>query len=224
MNRFLRGASFAAALIISASTLFGCGKDFSEELTLINQLSDTVMSVEAGEILINETVTLEKDITGVEESRAIETYVRFSNGPESPDFELEKNEWITATGENTVYTFVKSGETMFELFDGVGGYAEEAPDIYETLRIDFDAEDITDLEVSNAEKGNDCYKLTMTGDYANKFDKESDGVKFDCTNVVICYYIDSLGNFTKRTCEITTALTADGETQTMTQFIEAKIK
>ena len=233
MNRFLRGASLAAALIVSTSMFFACGnnpngkinkKDFEEKLTFINEVSDKALNIEKGEILVNETVTLENDIESVAKNRTIETYVRFSNGPEMPDFELEKTTCLKGSEDVERYTFVKSGETMFELFNGVGEYAEEAPDIYEALRIDFDVDSIKNIEVLDAEKGNDCYKLTMVNEYANKFDKDSDGVKFDCTEVIISYYVDSLGHFTKRTCEITTTLIANGESQSMTQFIEAKIK
>ena len=129
MNKFLRGACFAAALVVSTSMLFSCKEDYSEELAKITETTDKALGLEKGEILVNETFTLEKDIADVAENGTIETFVRFSNGPESPDFELEKTEYMINAGSNPVYTFVKSGETMFELFDGVGEYAEDAPDI-----------------------------------------------------------------------------------------------
>ena len=223
MNKFLRGACFAAALVISASTLFGCKKDISEELSIITEVSDEALGITEGEILVNETIKVEKAIEGVVQNGNIETYVVFSNGPENPDFELQRNEYAGDSEIAPVYTFVKSGEIMFELFDGVGEEVDTAPDIYEALRIDFDADDIKSLESSIAEKGNTCYTLTMIGDYADKYDSSADGADFDCTEVVICYYINSLGKLTKRTCEITSTLTVNGEAQTVTRFIESKI-
>ncbi len=226
MNRFIKGAALGLALVLSSAAFFGCQSkaDISEEFEFVTGVSDKALSINEGEILVNETVTAEKDIEGVVQSKDIETYITFSNGPEAPDFELQRTEVLAASSDViSEYTFVKSGETMLELFDGVGDYATEAPDIYESFAIDFGTDEISELEVTGAEKGNDCYMMTMTSEYADKLDAESDGAKFDCTSVVICYYIDSLDRLTKRTCEITYTLTADGESQTVTRFIDSKI-
>ena len=225
MNRYIKGAALGLAFILSSTIFCGCQNEtnIADKLAIVTEISDKALSISEGEILIKETVTAEKDIEGVAQSMDIETYVRFTSGPEAPDFELERSQLITSTGDCSEYNFVKSGETLLELFDGVGDYADEAPDIYETFNIDFGVDEISEFEVIDAEKGNDCYKMTMTPEYADKYDTESDGAKFDCTSVVICYYIDSVDRFTKRTCEITFTLTVDGESQTVTRFIESKI-
>ena len=225
MNRLIKGAALGLALVLSSTAFFGCQSkaDISEKFEFVTGVSDKALSVTEGEILVNETVTAQKDIEGIVQSKDIETYITFSNGPEAPDFELQRTEVLASSGDRSEYTFVKSGETMLELFDGVGDYATEAPDIYESFAIDFGTDEISELEVTDAEKGNDCYMMTMTSEYADKLDTESDGTKLDCTSVIICYYIDSLERLTKRTCEITYTLTLDGESQTVSRFIDSKI-
>ncbi|MBQ8249710.1 MAG: hypothetical protein IJY93_07530 [Clostridia bacterium] len=225
MNRFAKCAALGLALVLSSTAIFGCQSkaEVSEKLEYVTGISNKALNISEGEILVNEKVTVEKVIEGIAQNKDIETYIVFTNGPEAPDFELQKNETLADTGEYSVYTFVKSGETMIELFDGVGDVAVEAPDIYEALRVDFSADEISKLEVTKAEKLNDCYKMTMVSEYADKYDTETDGVTYDCTSLVICYYIDSVERLTKRTCEITYTLTVNGESQTVTRFIESKI-
>ncbi len=226
MNRFAKCAALGLALILSSTAIFGCQSkvDYTEKLEFLTEVSDKALNIAEGEILIVETRAVEKEIEGVAQDVKIETSVLFWGGPDNPDFELKRTESYSTTGVYNKYTFVKSNDQMLELFNGVGtNEVTEAPDIFEAFEIDFGTDEISELEVIDVEKLNDCYALTMTDDYVNKFDTEVDGAKFDCTSVVISYYIDSLDRLTKRTCEITYTLTVNGESQTVTTFIESQI-
>ena len=225
MNRFFRIVSLGAALCVGAALLVGCRdeKDISEKLELISEGCSKAISDESGEILVYKTVRFQNDVEGVLDSSIEETYVRFANNAGAPDFELTRDTTMSVSGDVSSYQFLKEGETMIELFNGSGGYATEAPDIFEEFYVDFEAADIESVKVTVKEKGFKEYRLMMTSSYANSFDTESDGLTKDCTSVIYCYYIDNYTNLSNILREFVYTVTYDGEAQRLVEFIDAKI-
>ena len=228
MNKFCRIAALGVAVLLSASMLFGCRdeKDIADKFAIINESCDRALSLESGEILIYDTVKLDKDVEGVAQNGTTETYIVFENAPEDPHFGLERTEILDARDTASKYELIKNDKAVIEFIDGVGkelAIDTEMPDIFEIFRINFDVSDIEDVTVTLLDKGIRAYALTMSDEYANKYDFNEEGISSDCTDVVICYYISSVKDFGNVTFEITSKLTADGETQTVTRFIDAKI-
>lgn len=226
MNKTVRIASFGAAVCLAAASLFACGNKtlITDTYTIIKESTDKALSIESGEILIYEISTADKNIEGHSLNGSTETYIRFT-GTEDPDFDLTATIDDTLIGETTTYELVKDGETVIELVDGNGSFAPDAdiPDIFETFRLDFTVSDIKNVEVTPTEKGIQLYKLTMSKDYANKFDTEADGVATDCTDVVLAYYIDAVKNLQKLVCEYTLTVTVDGTAVNVVKAVDAQI-
>ncbi len=228
MNKFCRIAALGVAVFLSASMFFGCRdeKDIAEKFAFISESCDKALALESGEILIYDSVKLNKDVEGAAQNGTTETYIVFENGPKSPDFGLEKNVMLDASDKASKYELVKTPETVIEFVDGVGKELPkdtEMPDIFEIFRVSFEASDIEDVTVTLLDKGIRSYTLTMSDEYADKYDFNEGDASSDCTGVVICYYINSVKELSNVTFEITSELTASGETQTVTRFIDAKI-
>ncbi len=226
MNKNVRIAALGAAVCLVASSFFACGSKalITDTYTIIKDSTDKALSIESGEILIYEMNTAEKDIEGHPLNVSTETYIRFT-GTENPDFDLNATTDVTATGECTTYELVKDGDTVLELIDGSGSFAPDAeiPDIFEMFRLDFSEEDIKSVELTPTEKGIQLYKLTMSKQYADKFDTEADGVTTDCTEVVLAYYIDAVKNLQKLVCEYTSTVTVDGTSVQVVKAVDAQI-
>lgn len=225
MNRLYRIAALGAALALASTVLVGCRneKDISEKLSIISESCEKTVTQESGEILIYKTLKVDTDIEGVAENSSEETYIKYANNTGDPDFTINRTSTVNASEQSSSYEFVKEGDILIELYDGVGNFAQTAPDIFEGIRLDFDVSDIESIEVTSLSKGVKEYNILMTDEYADTFDSESDGTVIDCTKVVYCYYIDSMLELSNILRETTSTLTHNGESQTMVEFIDAKI-
>ncbi len=225
MNRFLKTVSLIMALLIGTVLFVGCRneKEIAEKLELVFEASEKAITDESGEILIYKTVKLDKDIADVLVNTSEDTFVQFRNNIDEPDFDLTRDYSESGAEKSTQYKFSKEGDLMVETFDGMGAYAEVAPDIFEEFRLTFTAQDVDYIEITTKEKGFKEYKFYMGKSYVNTFDSEADDLKKDCTDIVYGYYVDNYKNLSNVLREYVYTVTYNGESQTLIEFIDAKI-
>lgn len=225
MNRFLKTVSLIMALLIGAVLFVGCRneKEIAEKLALVFEAFDKATTEESGEILIYKTVKLEKDIPGVLVNTSEDTFVQFRNNIDAPDFDLTRDYSESGAEKSVQYKFSKEGELMVELVDGMGVYAEVAPDIFEEFKLSFTAADVDYIEITTKEKGFKEYKFYMTEAYINTFDSEADGLTKDCTDIAYGYYVDNYKNLSNVLREYVYTVTYNGEAQQLIEFVDAKI-
>ena len=226
MNRTVKFAAIGAAVCILSASLFSCGGgvDKGECYELIKASSEAAAALEAGEILIYESVTADVDIEDCYTGGTTETYIRFTGG-EALDFELSSSKAVSIDSPATTYELIKSGDTVFELYDGVGKMLEnpELPDIFENFRVNFTAEDIKKVEVETGLKGVKAYKLTMTKAYINSFDSKTESAQTDCNGITYTYYLDPHGELEKVVCETLVSVKAGDKTQTVIKVTDSAI-
>ncbi len=226
MKRFCKIAAFCLALVMAAVIACGCGakENYDEALAAVKAGCDKFLAVDIGNIFTYKTVKVENEIEGLIWNGSEETNVKFSKDGEDHDFFLRRYVYIGAQEPtlDSYYSFEKVGDTMVELINGVGGVAQTAPEIFTDVYLDFESSDIKSAEVKNLGKGEWEYKFVMSGEFANGFDREENGAKFDCTSVVLVYYIDVMSNLSNITKEYTYTLTYEGESQTVVEFFDIK--
>ncbi len=226
MNRTVKFAAVGAAACILSASLFSCGggADKGECYELIKSSSEVATALEVGEILIYESVTADVDIEEYYAGGTSETYIRFTGG-ENLDFELSTSTAVDADSPASTYELIKSGDTVFELYDGVGNVVEnpELPDIFANFRVNFTSDDIKKVEVETGLKGVKAYKLTMTKAYINGFDSKTEDAHTDCTGITYTYYLDTHGELEKVVCETKISVTAGDKTQTVVKVTDSAI-
>ena len=226
MKRIQKTAVFATALCLAVSILASCGSkvDVAEYYELIKTSCNSALAIESGEILVYESITADSDMENGYATGSVETYVRFE-GNETPDFELSSTKITASTGDYEFYELIKDGDTVIELIDGEGKFAEnvQLPDIFENFRVEFTAQDVKSIEIEQREKGVKCYKLIMKSAYIDSFDTETAEVSSDCTALTYSFCIDSLKRLEKVVCEMTLTVSANGQTQKVVRVIDSEI-
>lgn len=229
MNKLQRIAAFGAALVMASTLLAGCGsrneKDIQSKISIVAEGCEKTLASESGDIATYETLKVEKEIDGVIKNSSSETYVKYFLGADGLDFSLSKSYYTMKDEQKVVgdtYTFEKEGDVMIELTNGVGAYAQSAPDIFEEIRIDFESTDVERAKAEKLGKGVSKYTFVMTDDFANSFDREENGDSLDCTKVVYTYDVDVMSILSNITKEYTYTLTHGGETQEIVIFVDIK--
>ena len=153
---------------------------------MIGKSCENALAAAKAEIEITESVTVSEPIEGVIENESLYTYIQYEQG-EGGAFSIKTDD---GTSEYALY---KSELGTFEVKDDViTEYTGEAPDFSEYLKLAFALEDVKTISVEWGDKGTKLYTVTMTDAYADKFDAESEGSKYDCKSVQYVYKIDSL--------------------------------
>ena len=226
MKRFCKIAAFCLAFVMITIVAVGCGnkRNFDDSVAFVKAGCDKIITADVGNIFTYKTVMAEKQIEGLIEDGSEETNVKFSRNGEDYDFLLRR--YVYSGGEAAAlvsqYSFEKVGETMVELVNGVGGLAESAPEIFTEVYLNFESADIESAQVKDLGKGEWEYKFLMSEKFANGFDREENGANFDCTKVVLVYYVDVMSNLSNITKEYTYTFTYEGESQTVVEFFDIK--
>lgn len=222
MNRIFKIAALGAAVCVLSASLFSCGGDAQndEYFAAVKNGSELATALDAGEILVHESITASEDIEGGYANGTSETHIRFTG----ENFELKST---LSSGENdsSTYELIKDGDTVIELKNGEGELVTdvELPDVFATFRVDFTAEDIEDVAVETELKGVKSYKLRMTKSYVNGFDSDTEGVVTDCTDVVYTYYITPRGELEKVVSEKSLTVTVGDKAQSVVKVVDSAI-
>lgn len=195
----------------------------TEYYDVVKASSEWAVSLESGEILVHESVTVDENIEGGYVNRSSETYVRFS-GENASDFELKSTSSVDGA-ESVTYELIKDGDRILALENGEGDFVDgaEVPDIFENLRVEFEATNIKDASVEIGLKGVKSYKLTMNKEYTDSFDSETDGVLYDCTGLIYTYYVNPHGELEKAVYETTASITCGDMVQNVVTVVDATV-
>ncbi len=225
MKKTIRIAAFAAALLSLAVMSAGCRneKQISEDLSAVVSASEQLIALEAGEIMLHESVKLDNDVEGHAVNSITELYVKYVQKDNVLDYDLGVTVTRVVGGDITSYDARHENGKFEQYLNGEEVSVDQIPepDLFDRFRIDITAADIENIEVFTKE-GLTCYAMSMMDTYADSFDYEKDGVKYDCTQVVYNYNIDAEGVLRQVLAEKTATLTdASGASQSVVEFSQA---
>ena len=225
MKTTLRIAAAVAALAMTAAMTAGCRneKQISESLAAAVAGSELLLAKESGEIMIWESVKLDRDVEGHAVNSVTESYVKYVGNGDTLEYDLGATVTRVVGGEKTTYDACQENGAFSQFLDYAPIPESEMarPDIFDRFRIDFTSADVEKVEKASADKGVTFYSMTMTKAYADSFDTAADGVKYDCERVVYNFYIDAAGVLTQVLGEQTAKLTDPEGTQTVVKFSQA---
>ena len=226
MKTTLRIAAAVAALAMTAAMTAGCRneKQITENLAAALAGSELLLAQESGEIMIYESVKLDRDVEGHAVNSVTESYVKFVVADGELEYDLGAT--VTRVVGGAVTTYDATCENgKFSQFLNLAPVPESEmarPDLFDRFRITFTAADVEKVETADAGGGVTFYSMTMTDAYADSFDTETDGVKYDCERVVYNYYLDAAGILRQVLGEQTATLTdTAGESQEVVKFTQA---
>jgi len=226
MKSTLRIAAAVAALAMTAAMTAGCRneKQIEESLAAALAGSELLLTQESGEIMIYESVKLDRDVEGHAVNSVTESYTKFAVTGDELEYDLGATVTRVVGGAITSYdACYENGK--FEQFLNLEPIPESEmarPDIFDRFRIGFTAADVEKVEAAELEGGVTFYAMTMKNAYADSFDTETDGVKYDCKRVVYNFYLNADGILGQVLGEQKATLTdAEGKSQDVVKFTQA---
>ncbi len=225
MNRITKIAALTTALCLAATMTVGCRneKQISNDLAVAIGGSELLLALESGEIMLYESVKLDTDVEGHAVNSVTESYVKYAMNGDALEYDLGATVTRVVGGAITSYDARFENGTFTQTLNHKPVSTDEMPepDLFERFRIDFTAADVENIDTAQVQ-GATLYIVTMGADYVDGFDTETDGVKYDCTEMVYNYYVDGAGVLRQVLSEQTATLTTtDGNSQQVVKFSQA---
>ncbi len=225
MKNAMKIAAIIAALCFAATMTAGCRneKQITNDLDIIKSASEKLVEKSAGEIMLYETFKLEEDIEGVAVSNVTQSYVKYAMNGDSREYDLTTT--TTRDSDNSVSSYSANFEkgVFTQKLDGKEISKEEhpEPDIFKPFEITVTPADVKNIDTIDQGLSGILYVVTTTKAFADSFDYDKDGVKYDCTDVKFNYYVDSRGMLNQIVSERTaTITTADKKSQKSVNFFQ----
>jgi len=164
MNKFIRIAALGLAIGIVGAVMSGCGSDkYAEQYDVLSESSKKTLAIKNGSLVIDENITIPKDIKGILESSASYTQITYTNDGKL-EYQLTKYDSADKDRSEPYKLFTSSAG----VFESRGDekpteYKGEAPGVLEYLMLDF----ITNLNVMVI-----CKLTDMTDIHADLFFSE----------------------------------------------------
>jgi len=221
MNKFIRIAALGLAIGIVGAVMSGCGSDkYAEQYDVLSESSKKTLAIKNGSLVIDENITIPKDIKGILESSASYTQITYTNDGKL-EYQLTKYDSADKDRSEPYKLFTSSAG----VFESRGDekpteYKGEAPGVLEYLMLDFKLEDVKKIDVE-IRSTDTLYTVTTNAAYADKFDTQINGGEYDCTAVEYVYSIDRLNKIKSVNTEYTADFTYKGETQETVRTVKA---